>query len=441
MRNYRSNFLKVCQRHQDYREDCLNLIASENIKSGAVREIWEKFYDLDGRYAEGENYLDGTPKMRHYQGQQFSSQMEAMVAEGFGKLFGVDFVEPRPISGSLANQSTFKGLSEYNGKKMLSLPLVEGGHITHDYTGMSGKVLGLEVSNLHYDEEEFNIDVEKSSQKIRETEPGFVVLGASLFPFPHPVDELSSVAKEVDAYTVYDAAHVLGLIAGNRFQDPLKEGADLVTSSTHKTFPGGQRGVIFGNLYSEEMEEIVERVQHASFPLSHSNHHLLTLAQNYPAIIEMEAFGEEYADQAIRNARVLAESLAENGIKVLGEDKGFTRSHQVVLDVKNQGGGKVLGERLQEAHIITNKNLLPWDESTAAEAPSGIRLGTQEVTRDGFKERDLNYLGELMAGIIKGEKKPGEVKLEVEELAAEKSLEYGFKSLEEMEDYLKTESY
>lgn len=430
------DFLRYSEAHQQYRTgECVNLIASENRKSGAVREVSSKFFDYDSRYAEGENDRHGNPIERHYQGQKYSERMEELVAEGFRELFGADFVEPRPISGSCANQVTFKGISEHNGEKLMSLPLRTGAHITHDYTGMAGKVLGLEVSNLVFNEEEFNIDVDKSAEKIKEEEPSMVVLGASLFPFPHPVEEISSVANDVGAFTIYDAAHVLGLIAGGKFQDPLGEGADFVTSSTHKTFPGGQRGVVFGNLYDDEIEKVAKKVQYAAFPGTLSNHHLLTMAENVVAIIEMKEFGEEYSAQIIKNSKRLAESLDENGINVASSDNGFTQSHQVILDVSENGGGKEVAKKLDDANIIVNKNILPWDSESKKEDPSGIRLGTQEMTREGFKENDMKYLGELIAGIISGEKSHEDVRPEVLQLAGEKRVEYGFDSLEQMDEY------
>jgi len=434
MKGIAKDFLKYSKKHQKYREEnCLNMIASENIKSEAVLEVKKRFYDFDFRYAEGANKINGDPKERYYQGQKFSREMEKLTSSAFRKLFDVNFVEPRPISGSTANQATFRGLSNYNGNKMMSMPLSTGGHITHDYAGLAGKVLNLEISNLVFNSDEFNIDIDESKKKIREEEPSIIVLGASLFPFSHPVKEISSVAKEVDAFVVYDAAHVLGLISGGKFQDPIGEGADFVSSSTHKTFPGGQRGVIYGDISNGRLEEAARYIQNATFPFSLSNHHLLSMAENIVAILEMCFYGEDYAEQTIENAKKLAESLYENDIFVIGEDKGFTESHQIVIDVEDYGRGNKVATKLEESNIIVNKNILPWDDQSNKLDPSGLRVGVQELTRNGFKEEDMEQFAGYISSVIKGEERPKNIRPKVLKKVKDKKLEYGFKSLQEME--------
>jgi glycine hydroxymethyltransferase len=426
--------------HERYRDvECINLIASEGLKSPAVNQMLSLASDLEGRYAEGENDLEGHVKKRYYQGQRFMSLIENYAADLMKKLFNCTWADVRLVSGTHANLATFKGLSlAAKNRKMVVTPLSCGAHISHDYTGLSGAVLGLENVNHVYSIEEFNIDAEKSAHIIRAAKPGIITFGGSLFLFPHPVKELREVAEEVGAYVAYDASHVLGLIAGGVFQDPLKEGADFITSSTHKTFPGPQGGVILGSPTTAKLERAVKKIQFAVFPLSASNTHLGRLPALGMAALEMKLFGAELARQTVKNAQTAGQYLCENGVKVLCSSKGFTRSHQIAVDVCDFGGGKKIAQDLEDANIILNKNLLPYDDQSNRDNPSGLRIGFQDVTRRGFREGDIKHLCDLMLNVMKGKRKPAEVKAEVLALKKEFSqVKYGFQSVEEALSYIK----
>jgi glycine hydroxymethyltransferase len=321
---------------------------------------------------------------------------------------------------------------------MVVTPLSCGAHISHDYTGLSGNVLGLENINHVYNIDEFNIDVDRSIDVIRAAKPGIVTFGGSLFLFPHPIKELKAVCDEVGAYVAYDASHVLGLIAGGVFQDPLREGADFISSSTHKTFPGPQGGVIMGNPSNPRLEKAVKKIQFAVFPLSASSTHLGRLPALGVAALEMKLFGAELATQIVKNAQTAGQYLCENGVKVLCGSKGFTRSHQLAVDVRNFGGGKKVAQDLEDANIILNKNLLPYDDQSGKDDPSGLRIGFQDVTRRGFREGDIKHLCELMLSVIKGKRKPSEVKEDVIALKKEFSqVKYGFQNVEEALEHVK----
>ena len=426
--------------HENYRsEECINLIASEGLKSPAVKEILSLSQDLESRYAEGENDLEGHVKERHYQGQKYITKIENCTADLMKNLFGCNWIDVRLVSGTHANLATFKGLSlATKSNRMVVAPLSAGAHITHDYSGLAGMVIGLETINHAYDLDEMNIDPDKSATIIKATRPGIVTFGGSLFQFPHPVKEIAEVAKESGAYVVYDAAHVLGLIAGGQFQDPLKEGADFITASTHKTFPGPQGGVILANSGDERMERAIRKVQNAVFPLTTSNTHLGRLPALGLVALELKLYGAELAKQTVKNAQTAGKYLFDNGLKILGEKKGFTRSHQIAVDVQDYGGGRKIAESLEEANIILNKNLLPHDDQHNRESPSGLRIGFQDVTRRGFKESDIKYLCDLMLDVVKGKRKPVEVRKDVITLRQNfKGIEYGFRSVNEAVDHLK----
>ncbi len=425
---------ETSQCHEQYRDkECINMIASEGLKSPAVREMQAFASDLEGRYAEGENDIHGHVKKRYYQGQKYISPIENYATDLMKSLFKCDWADVRLVSGTHANLATFKGLSlASKNSKMVVTPLSCGAHISHDYTGLAGAVLGIEDINHVYDVKEMNIDPNRSADVIRAAKPGIVTFGGSLFLFPHPIKELKEVCDEVGAYIAYDGSHVLGLVSGGAFQDPLREGADFLTSSTHKTFPGPQGGVVMGSPKDARMEKAVKKIQYAIFPLSASSTHLGRLPSLGVAALEMKLFGSELAKQIIKNAQTAGQYLYENGIKVLCEHKGFTRSHQLAVDIRSYGGGNKIAQDLEDANIILNKNLLPYDDQSSKGDPSGLRIGFQDVTRRGFGEGDIKHLCDLMLDVIKSKRKPSEVQKDVIALRNEFSkIKFGFQTVEE----------
>jgi len=392
------------------RSETINLIPSENVMS----PLAEYFYlnDMMGRYAEG------TIGNRYYQGVKYVDDIEAYLVELMSRLFNSRFTDVRPISGTIANMAVYLTLAR--GGKVAAVPRQCGGHISHDEVGAPG-ALGLKIIHLPCDEENFNVDVDAAAKVIREEKPQLVILGASLYLFPHPVRELAQVAHEVGSYLMHDSAHVLGLIAGNQFPNSLKEGADVMTSSTHKTFPGPQGGVIFTN-----DETIFKNVQRAVFPQLTSNYHLHRYASTAITAIEMMTFGESYAYQVRLNAKRLAEELSKSGIPVVAEARGFTETHQVVFDASKFGGGAKVAQLLEEGGVIVNKNMLPWDRS--AIKPSGIRMGVQEMTRVGMGVQEMVEIAGFIKSMLIDGKEPRALRDKVKEFRSHYTeVKYGFK--------------
>ncbi len=380
------------------RYECINLIASENAMSPLAEAAYMS--DMMHRYAEGK------PRKRYYQGTKYVDEVELLVMDLMGKLFNVEYVEPRPISGTIANATVFRALGG-PGDKAVIAPVQAGAHVSHTKFGTLG-ALGIEHVEMPYDPEEMNVDVDKAVRLIEDVKPRFVVLGGSVYLFPHPVREIADAAHSVGAAVVYDAAHVLGLIAGRRWRHPIEHGADVITASTHKTFPGPQGGVIL-----TRSRDLYKAFSRTVFPRFVSNHHLHRLPALAVTASEMMEYGEAYADQVVRNARRLAESLASEGFKVLGEHLGYTRSHQVVLDVRSLGGGAKIAKLWEEANIITNKNLLPYDPPDAIKDPSGIRLGVQEMTRYGMREEEMDEIARLMRLVAIDHRDPADIRRKV----------------------------
>jgi glycine hydroxymethyltransferase len=227
------------------------------------------------------------------------------------------------------------------------------------------------------------------------------------------------------------------LIAGGEFQNPFAEGVDFITASTHKTFPGPQGGIILANSGTERMDKTIKKVQCAIFPLTTSNTHLGRLPALGLAALELKLYGKELAKQTIKNAQAAGKYLFESSVKVLGENHGFTRSHQIAVDVRDYGGGQKIASDLEKANVILNKNLLPYDDQHNRNDPSGLRIGFQDVTRRGFKVGDIEYLCSLILDVLKGKKKTAEVKKDVVKLRQSfVEIKYCFQSVNEARDYL-----
>jgi len=390
---------QLLEQHHQWFANSLPLIASENIPSPAVREA--VLSDFGNRYAEG------WTGERVYAGCRYIDQVEQVCIDLAKQLFNVDFADVRPISGVCANLVAYTTFTS-PGNTMLALAIPAGGHISmgkREFGGTAGAVRGLNVEYFPFDTEEMNIDsdaTEKKIQKLAEDgkKPTLAMFGGSVLPFPHPVRELANILQQHDSKICFDAAHVAGLVAGGQFQDPLREGADAMTASTHKTLPGPQGGIILSK------PENGEKIKKSTFPGNVSNHHLHHLAGKAIMFAEMLAFGKEYASQIVKNSQALAQALHERGFQVLGEKKGFTRSHLLVADITKHGDGKTIEKKLEDANIILNRNLLPYDIKAGRhfEAPGGIRAGVSEVTRLGMREPEMVEIADLMTRIVvKGE--------------------------------------
>lgn len=372
---------ELVRKQNKWRWSTLNLIASENVLSRKARAVMGS--DFAHRYAEGH------PGERYYQGTEMIDEIETRCEKHLKTLFECRNIDVRPISGTVANDAVFSRYINYGDVVMVN-STSGGGHISHHRAGSVGKYTD-NIINFPLTPDGYHIDVDHTIDLIESLHPKVLILGKSMILFPEPVKQLAPICKEKGITLIYDGAHVLGLIGGNKFQNPLKEGADLVTGSTHKTFFGAQRGLVFSNMKESDWA----RVDKGAFPGSSSNHHLDTLVALAITGYEFLEFGEAYAEQVIKNAKALAKELHAFGFDVQGEKFGFTESHQVVLNVKKLGGGDEVARILKDNNIIANMNLLPWEPLEKVHNPAGLRLGVQEMTRVGMKEDQMKTIAEL----------------------------------------------
>jgi glycine hydroxymethyltransferase len=401
------------KRQNEWRMRTINLIASENVLSNTVRKLAGS--DFVHRYAEGH------PGERYYQGTEFIDKIESDLRNDIKTLFRCSHADVRPISGTNANEAVFSSFIRPGDIVMVnSTP--GGGHISHHLAGSVGKFT-TNVIDFPLSADGFHIDLERTRDLIHICRPRMLIFGKSLFLYPEPVGDLIDICNEYKILIVYDAAHVLGLVAGGRFQDPLGEGAFIVTGSTHKTFFGTQRGIIMSNMGSGEWQ----KVDKGAFPGSSSNHHLDTLVGLAVATQEMISFGRKYGEQVVKNARALAMALKKEGFKVLGEEYGYTESHQIAVDVHEYGGGKMVANLLKENDIILNMNILPHEPLRNVTNPDGIRIGVQEMTRVGMNEPEMAEIARLIAECIRNER---EVREEVNRFRQDyRSVQYSFDDL------------
>ena len=390
MPSYDSEFKSVISRvhsHEKWFSESLPMIASENLASEPVRRVLSS--DLGHRYAEG------WPGERVYAGCRYIDQIELRAIALGKKLFKAEHIDVRPTSGVVANLAVYSAFSN-PGDMMMALSIPNGGHISHgkkDFGGSAGAVHGLEVSYFAFDKEAMNIDVDETKKRIAALPSlKLAMFGCSLFLFPHPVRELEQTIRDKGGVICYDAAHVAGLIAGGQFQDPLREGAQVMTLSTHKVLFGPQGGAIAAH------GDLAEPLKKAVFPGLTSNHHLNNVAAKAMVFAEFLQFGHRYAKDVVANAKALAERLAALGENVLGEKNGYTMSHQVALDITKYSDGGVIEKLLEDQNIICNREPIPGDLKAGRHYtnPGGIRLGVAELTRLGMGRSEMREIAEII---------------------------------------------
>jgi glycine hydroxymethyltransferase len=397
------------RQQNDWRgRNTINLIASENAQSPACRDVQNS--DFMARYAEGHPNEEGKVN-RYYQGTRFIDEIERTARKEIIDLFRCRQADVRPISGNAANTAVALGWLR-GGDAVIVNSTDAGGHISHNLVGVFGRRIQVRGQSLtigrdnsiplHFfplTEDRYHMDAKKAVELIDKVRPKLVVLGKSLFLFPEPMEPIAAACKQHDIPILYDGAHVLGLIAGGEFQDPLHQGATWLTGSTHKTFPGPQRGVILGNLDDAQVETYWTPADRGVFPGSSSNHHLHSLAGLAVVIREMKTHAKDYARQIVKNAQAFGRALSALGIPVAAKEFGFTESHQIAVDVSAYGGGVEVARRLEAEDVIVNYNMLPGDRDPRH--PSGLRIGVQEMTRFGMGEREMGEIAELVAAAVR----------------------------------------
>ena len=369
------------QNETQRQEDHIELIASENYTSPAVMQAQGS--QLTNKYAEG------YPGKRYYGGCEFVDVVEQLAIDRLKELFGANYANVQPNSGSQANQGVFFALLQ-PGDTIMGMSLAEGGHLTHGMAlNMSGKWFNVISYGLNAKEE---IDYEAMEALAREKKPKLIIAGASAYSLRIDFERFSKIAKEIGAYFMVDMAHYAGLIAAGVYPNPVPH-ADVVTSTTHKSLRGPRGGIILCN-----DEAIAKKINSAIFPGIQGGPLMHVIAGK--AVAFKEALTPEfkaYQEQVIKNAKVLADTLIERGLRIVS---GGTESHVMLVDLRPKGvKGNATEKALGRAHITCNKNGIPNDPQKPM-VTSGIRLGTPAMTTRGFKEEQVRITAHLIADVL-----------------------------------------
>ncbi|MDQ6660593.1 MAG: aminotransferase class I/II-fold pyridoxal phosphate-dependent enzyme, partial [Chloroflexota bacterium] len=380
------NILAQHERLMDH--ECISLYAGTNIMNPRAARLMSA--------SVGSRPSLGYPGDKYETGLGYAEQIEIMAVEILKRVFKCSYVEFRVGSGSLANLYAYMACTK-PGDRIMALPASAAGHITHHAEGAAG-LYGLEVHPIPFDGTRMEVNLPELERDAKRLRPKLIILGASLALIPYPVRETRKLADELGAYLMFDAAHLSGIIAGGEFQQPLVEGAHIMTCSTYKSFGGPAGGLVLTN-----EPELAERLDRIAYPGLTANFDLERTAALVVAASDMLAFGSDYARICIANARMLAAALAERGMAVYGPpERGYTLSHHVALQADDYGGGTAASRHLERANILASGIGLPLPELLGDY--NGLRIGTQEITRWGMRPEDMPVLAALLWRVlVKGE--------------------------------------
>lgn len=370
----------LINKHVEYREDCLNLIASENFSSPTVRNYLTS--DFGNRYG---CYPTNAPANREYRGNKYIHEFEIETQKLVAEVFKAAYVDLRPIGGHTAGVGTVLGLLS-PGELVFEIHLKDWGH------GLVGPMRSIphfgqtiRVESIPFTEDRV-VDLEKLKQMINEQNPKMIIFGGSGMLFSEPIEEIKAIAKEKGILLGHDSSHVTGLIAAGVFPNPLDQGVDVMFGSTHKSFPGPQGGFIATRNY-----EIYEKIGKTLESLV-TSHHLNRLPALAAAMLEIQQFGKAYGEQIIKNSKALGKAMEEKGIKVVGAARGYSDTHLILADVSEYGSGLQISKDLEAANILCSDDFGQLDKD--------LRIGTAEVTRRGMQEQEMVKVAELFKRVI-----------------------------------------
>jgi glycine hydroxymethyltransferase len=377
---YDPELWNAMQAEAQRQEDHVELIASENYTSPAVLEAQGSV--LTNKYAEG------YPKKRYYGGCEHVDDVEQLAIDRAKLLFGADVANVQPHSGSQANAGVYMSVLK-PGDLVLGMSLAHGGHLTHGSpVNFSGKIYDFIGYGLDENEEIDYLEIERLAH---EKKPKMIVAGASAYSLIIDWERIGKIAKECGSYFVVDMAHYAGLVAAKLYPTPVGV-ADFVTSTTHKTLRGPRGGLILANSENEKA------MNSSIFPGNQGGPLMHVIAGKAVAFKEaMEPSFVEYQKQVLINAKLMAETLSERGVRIVS---GKTESHVFLVDLRAKGlTGKEAEKVLGDAHITVNKNAIP-DDPESPFVTSGIRIGSPAMTTRGFKDQEAVLLAHLIADVL-----------------------------------------
>lgn len=390
--------VRLLSRHEQHMDrECVSLYAGTNVMNPRAARLLAS--------SVGSRPSLGYPGDKYEMGMQYAEQLEVMAAALLGEVFGCRYAELRVPSGSLANLYAYMACTR-PGDRIMAFADTAAGHVTHHPAGAAG-LYGLEIHDVPFDAARMAIDLEGLRREAERLRPRLIIVAGSMCLFPYQVAEARAVADSVGAYLMYDAAHMSGLIAGGAFQQPLAEGAHLMTSSTYKSFGGPPSGMVL-----TDDPELAERLDRIAYPGLTANFDLGKTAALVVAALDLREFGRDYARACVANAQALAAALDELGCPVFAvEGRGYTQSQHVAVPAAAFGGGTRASRRLEGANILASGIELPLPP--VANDFNAVRLGTQEITRWGMAPQDMHRLAELIARVLVRDEPPEQIRPDV----------------------------
>ena len=346
----------------------------------------------------------GYPGDKYEMGLEAIEQIEIIAAELAAEVFGARYAELRVPSGAIANLYAFMATCQ-PGDAIISPPASIGGHVTHQQPGCAG-LYGLQIHAAPVDADGYSVDVAGLRDLARQVRPKLITIGCSLNLFPHPIAAMRDVADEVAAKLLFDAAHLSGMIAGRAWQQPLAEGAHLMTMSTYKSLGGPPSGLIV-----TDDAGLAERLDRIAYPGMTANSDAGKAAAMAITLLDWKQHGRDYARTMAATARALAEQLQRRGLAVFAGGRGGTQSHQLALPAAPFGGGQTASKRLRRANILASGIGLPIADVDGD--LNGLRFGSNEIVRWGMTEADMPELAGLIARALTGNEAPEAVAADV----------------------------
>jgi glycine hydroxymethyltransferase len=379
----------VAENRAIHERDCVNLNPATNVMNPRAEALLAA--------GIGSRPSLGYPGDKYEMGLEGIEKIEVTAAELAAEVFGARYAEIRVGSGALANLYVFM-MAAKPGDVIIAPPPSIGGHVTHHGAGAAG-FYGVTTHPAPVDPARYTVDVDALRADARRLRPKLITIGGSLNLFPHPIAEIRAIADEVGALVLFDAAHMSGMIAGRAWQQPLEDGAHVMTMSTYKSLGGPPSGLILTNDAA-----IAERLDAIAYPGLTANFDAAKSAALAVALLDWKVHGRAYAAAMGATATALAEALVDRGVPVFARDRGITRSHQFAIEAAAYGGGQAVAKRLRQANILACGIGLPV--APVEDDVNGLRLGTPEIVRWGMTADDMPELAGFIAGALAGGASP-----------------------------------
>ncbi len=373
----------VEENRQIHERDCINLNPATNMMNPKAEALLAS--------GIGTRPSLGYPGDKYEMGLECIEKIEVMAAELAAEVFGARFAEIRVASGALANLYVFMAAAK-PGDAIIAPPGSIGGHVTHHKAGAAG-LYGLVTHEAPVDAGGFTVDVGKLRAQAHEVRPKLITIGGSLNLFPHPIGTIREIADEVGALVMFDAAHMSGMIAGKAWQQPLDEGAHVMTMSTYKSLGGPPSGLILTNDAA-----IAERLDAIAFPGLTANFDAAKSAALAMTMLDWKVHGRAYGQAMKDTAKALAEALFAEGVPVHAAAKGMTTSHQLAIEAADFGGGQAASKLLRQANVLACGIGLPIAEVSGD--LNGLRLGVPEIVRWGMGPGDMKRVARFIADVL-----------------------------------------